>query len=670
MKHFFTLISSYLLLGLWCLQGQIVADSIAHNLELVQSNKVKAVRTGLDVSFKEIQQQTAWKTYDASFTTPPEKALWLSFEMENSSGDTIHNYLYSLNHYTTVYQEWGQGFKKMKNGYFVPLPQRANASENFFTKLTFLPFQKSQLYIRLAVKKVHSKITAPAIFSENSYWEFALSNYKEQAYSIGFIYFYIISLFTILIFALVFWIRLRDNLYLHYLGYLVFQLVYGFLALRGTLAPVGNFFNYFPKLADDLMEPVQFAFIGFYVFFILKLLRVKNYDQLLASILKYLGLACFGYAIAQFLFTQLFYDGEVSQQVFTWVRLIILPLNFVLIFWIIYKVKHPLLVYFIVGQTFFFIGALLASYIGYFSQGSMFNFKEAANIVFQIGLLAEVYCFSLALGKNMFLLQKEKEEVNAGFIAQLQENQQLQKNMNRELDKKVNEKTEELIQLYSEIEQEKQQKIEDDFMKKIQETEMIVLRAQMNPHFIFNSMTAIKNLIMTGRNDAAMTYLDDFSSLLRDILENSNREKITVEEEFEFIKLYLSLEKSRMGPELNYSLQVSSKEELSQYHIPPLLLQPLVENAIWHGLHPSLKAEKKLSIVFDTSTRLKITIEDNGIGRAASDKREKVHKSMGTKIVKDRLALYNHLREETIHFKITDLEEDGIVLGTRITLTY
>lgn len=88
----------------------------------------------------------------------------------------------------------------------------------------------------------------PAIHSETSYWEFSRNVYQSQSKSIGFIYFYIVSIFTILAFSLVFWLRLSGKLYLYYLGYLLFQLVYGFLILRYTLAPIGNFFEYIPKV--------------------------------------------------------------------------------------------------------------------------------------------------------------------------------------------------------------------------------------------------------------------------------------------------------------------------------------------------------------------------------------------------------------------------------------
>lgn len=497
---------------------------------------------------------------------------------------------------------------------------------------------------------------------------------KSEMNTIAFLYFYIITMITILVFAIIFWFLLKENLYLYYLGYLFFQLIYGFLVLADTAAPMGNYFQNIPEITEELFEPVQFVFIGFYIFFIINLLTVRKYDRLLAKILRYLGWFCFLYAISRFVLSHYLQDLELSETAFVVVRLFILPINLILIFWIIYKVKHPLLNYFIVGQSFFFIGALLGSIIGSINMegmlGNMLNFKESANVVFQSGLLVEVYCFSLALGQNVFILQKEKEKANNELIAQLQENWLLQESMNRDLDEKVQEKTTELIQLYSEIEREKEQKIISDFTQKIKELEMVALRSQMNPHFIFNSLSAIKNLIMISRNDAAIAYLDDFSCLLREILKSGDRKSITVEEELEIIELYLSLEQNRMGIGFNYEIDYSSRKELSQYEIPPLLLQPIVENAIWHGLQPSLKAQKNLKIIFDTTTNLKIIIEDNGIGRKASSKKKKLNNSMGTRIVKDRLTLYNYLNHKGIFLKITDLEEDGNILGTRITLTY
>jgi sensor histidine kinase YesM len=242
--------------------------------------------------------------------------------------------------------------------------------------------------------------------------------------------------------------------------------------------------------------------------------------------------------------------------------------------------------------------------------------------------------------------------------------------MRVELDRKINQKTEELIQLYSKIEKQKAEQLKISFTQKLQEMEMLALRSQMNPHFLFNSLNSIKHLIMTSRNEDAISYLDDFSTLLRSILYNSNREIISVEEELEIIKLYLSLEKNRMGDTFNYTIDVSSIEELSQFNIPPLLLQPFVENAIWHGLRPSQSGQKLLKITFDTSDILKIIIEDNGIGRKASSTENKTHKSMGMEITRERLALFNHSNETSIKLEIIDLESENKPLGTKVVLTY
>lgn len=650
-----------------------MVDASTYSIVLVNNKNVEALRTGMESTFEDIRRETDWKPYDSTYTATPKTAVWLKFELENKSKDTIINYLYSSSYFNIVYQQSNSEADDLEKNFFVPVPERMNLPTSLFTALRLLPFQKSEVYVKLGANNAIAP-NIPEIYSQIKYLEFSSNNYHNQVIPIGIIYFYIISLITIFVFALVFWLRLLEKLYLYYLGYLLFQLVYGFAVLRYTVAPIGNFFKDIPELANDLFEPVQFIFIGFYVLFILQLLQVKEYDKLLAKALYYLALFCFFYAVFNFSISHFLNDFKYMGMVYLIIRSIILPLNLLLIFWIIYKVKHPLLIYFIVGQSFFFIGSILSTYIAFtnthYIPGHFFNFKESPNIIFQMGLLAEVYCFSLALGKNVFILQKEKEKTSADLIEQLQKNQQIQEHMNRDLDQKVNEKTYELISLYSQIEREREQKTKDDFIKKIRETEMMALRSQMNPHFIFNSMNAIKNLIMTSRNEDAINYLDDFASLLRSILQNSNREKITVEDELEILELYLSLEKSRMDTDFSYTIQVTCKEELSQFEIPPLLLQPIVENAIWHGLHPSLKTEKKLTIIFDTTKNLIISIEDNGVGRKESAKKKKLHDSMGNSIVQDRLSLYNHLNDHTIHLKITDLEEDDQVLGTRTTLTY
>lgn len=668
------LLSFFFIVGIYSLAAQILADSITTPKGLVNHSEVEALRTNREVTYEDIEQSNQWQPYDSTYNTTPDLAVWLRFNLENNTEDTIRTYIYTKDQYIDLYVKSKFETEHLKNGYLVSLSERDNKVESYFTEIVLQPLQKSVCFIKLTNDYYFSNPSYPILYSRVDYLDATYRASQRESSSIGFIYFYLITLCCIFIFVLVFWIRLQQRLYFYYLGYLFFQIVYALLVLRTTSAIVANVFLYLPRLSRPIFEPVQFTFVGFYIFFILHLLEINKRYKILSKILYYFGVFCFIYAAAHAIFNYYFMHLDIGVSIFSIIRFIVLPLNFVLIIWILYEVRHPLLKYFIVGQTLFFIGSVLSFYLAYtgaFKEpDSIFNFPKSLNIIFQIGLLGEVYCFSIAIGENIFLLQKDKEKTSQKLIDQLQQNRVLQENMNVELDKKVNEKTGELIQLYSRIEKQKEAEIKSNFTKRIEDMEMLALRSQMNPHFIFNSLNALKNLIMKSRIDDAVVYLDDFSELLRSILQNSTKNIITLEEELEILELYLSLEKNRIGDSFSYSINAPSREELSQYTIPPLLLQPFVENAIWHGLNPSEKDEKWLNISFDTSHHLKITIEDNGIGRIASGKTEKMHKSMGTDITKERLSLYNHTNDAKVLLTILDIEEEGIPLGTRITLTY
>ncbi|GAA4804932.1 histidine kinase [Litoribaculum gwangyangense] len=664
----------FICFGIYSLNAQIVLDSIKAIQSLVNNDQVEALVINREVSYNNVKKYKNWQPYDSTFTTSPKLALWVRFTVKNTSNKPANIYLYAADNFVDVFIENKQQTEHLKNGYLASLGERDNKIESYFTQIELPPLQSTLCYVKLSNDYVLSKTYYPLLYSTESYLDFAYKTSKLYTKPVGFIYFYLTTLCCIFVFVLVFWFRLQQRLYFYYLGYLLFQIIYAFLVLRTTTATVANIFLYAPAFSQLIFEPVQFAFIGFYIFFILNLLEINKYNKTLSKVLIYFGVFCFFYAFARFIFNYYFKDLQLGEIVFSAVRFIILPLNFVLIIWIIYKVKHPLLKYFIIGQSLFFIGSILSFYLAYselfLDPNSIFNFPQSRNIIFQIGLLGEVYCFSIAIGENIFLLQKEKNLTSQKLIDQLQENKVLQENMNQELDKKVKQKTEELIHLYSEIEKQKEAEIKSEFTRRIQDMEMLALRSQMNPHFIFNSLNALKNLIMISDKEGATSYLDNFSVLLRSILQNSTKDVITVEEELEILELYLSLEKNRIEDSFNYTIEIHSRELLSQYNIPPLLLQPFVENAIWHGLNPSEKAEKQLTIIFDTTKALKITIQDNGIGRKASGNSKKMHKSMGTDITKERLSLFNHTNDINLHLTILDLEENGIPSGTKIILNY
>lgn len=645
---------------------------------LIGNNEVKALYSNRGESFKSVLQKDFNQVYDTSFVPVFEKDVWIQFTVVNMDTFSDDYYVYSKDAYFDVFVQTDTGWQIQRNGYLQPLKERAYKENNFFLPIHLHPFKPIQVYIRLQTSNYVRSNQFPILCNKMLFYEVRVQEAAYNQTGTTFTLIYLSGLIMISFFILILYISIRKPVYIYYLFYLLFQILYSLLIFARTPLKFMNIALYFPVVGYAIVEGVQFFFIGFYIFFILKLLEVNKYDKRLSHVMRWVGWICFAYAIFSIGHNSLFPDPYNIGLMFAIVRSIILPVNLLLIIWVIIKVKHPLIAYFVIGNIFFFIGSALSVYVSfsgiYKDPDSVFNFGNSLNTIFQMGLLGEVLCFAFAIAHHVRLIQVEKEASSKAYIAQLNENQSIQENMNIELDKIVKEKTTELIAVYSDIEKQREKEIKHEFTQKIKGMEMLALRAQMNPHFLFNSMNAIKHLIMTERSEDAMNYLDDFSSLLRGVLQNSKRETITVEDELEILELYLSLEKGRLGGDLNFSISVDNKDILSQYPIPALLLQPFVENAIWHGLKPSKETDKWLKIHFSTQENLIITISDNGIGRKESQATEGVkkqlHKSYGIQITQERLALFNHFNDLKISLQVNDLDPSQIETGTLVTFTY
>jgi LytS/YehU family sensor histidine kinase len=205
--------------------------------------------------------------------------------------------------------------------------------------------------------------------------------------------------------------------------------------------------------------------------------------------------------------------------------------------------------------------------------------------------------------------------------------------------------------------------------KRLRETEMIALRSQMNPHFIFNSLNTVRSFILQNDTANANKYLSKFSKLLRQILNFSRSNVIMLTEELETVRLYIELESARFESGFRYEINVPEALETDAIPIPPLLLQPYVENAIWHGLRHSIKAEKVLVInVVEQEGTLTISILDNGVGRKEAEKlKSETKDSLGTKITQERIELFNFNENSTLRVETKDAASGG---GTEVILTY
>jgi len=196
------------------------------------------------------------------------------------------------------------------------------------------------------------------------------------------------------------------------------------------------------------------------------------------------------------------------------------------------------------------------------------------------------------------------------------------------------------------------------------------LRTQMNPHFIFNALNSVNNFIAKNDELNANKYLVRFSKLMRSILDNSDLDFIPLSKEIEVLELYLQLENMRFPDKFNFKFEVDKNIDIKQFEIPPMLIQPHIENAIWHGLRYK-EQDGELSVrLRQEGDFLKITVEDNGIGRTKSKElktdNQKATKSRGIKNTEKRMEILSKIYKQKIRIEISDVEADGS--GTRVEI--
>lgn len=199
------------------------------------------------------------------------------------------------------------------------------------------------------------------------------------------------------------------------------------------------------------------------------------------------------------------------------------------------------------------------------------------------------------------------------------------------------------------------------------------LRSQMNPHFIFNSLNSIKLLVQESKNEKAVQYLTTFTKLLRGLLNNADKSTITLHEELETCKLYLSLEALRFNDGFSYSINTDAAVDLRSIEVPALILQPFVENAIWHGLMPK-KGDRLLEIsVTQLQHWVICSIDDNGIGRtaAAQANTNRAYSSKGMELTHNRMSINDKLNETESRIIIHDkYNAEGEPRGTRVEIMF
>ena len=409
--------------------------------------------------------------------------------------------------------------------------------------------------------------------------------------------------------------------------------------------------------------------------FILEILQLKTKYPRIALATKW-------FLFAQFLIAALYTMAWIVNKQYTSIFVVIYPyhqslLLLVMFGWVWYlatirkgfyrfiffgaiTIFTAFTLYFLV--QFFNLYYLLPRWIDTDKRGSVNHFM-------QIALVIDMCFYFTGLAYRDREVERDKLVFQDQLIKQLEANKQLQEKFTTALEQQVSEKTNELIQQRQELETEKEAKLLAEFNRKFSESELKALRSQMNPHFVFNILNTIESYALENNKESASIMIRKFSRLTRLVLENSMNQLVSFENDWRSLQLYIELEQMRYADEFMVTYKVQQQIMEQGYFIPPMIIQPFVENAILHGLRNKHGINGKLNLSATVSNGyIIVQVDDNGIGRtkaALLKLNNPIHKkSLGIKVTQDRIAIFNNLNQDRkAKVEIQDLPE-----GTRVII--
>ena len=351
----------------------------------------------------------------------------------------------------------------------------------------------------------------------------------------------------------------------------------------------------------------------------------------------------------------------------------LLGLGFFLIFKVFKFYKNPFYQLIIIGSLF----VTFSTFSGVFYNiltGSDKLSLEAYSLML-IGGIPEIIFLSSALGYRLKLAYRERTQAQQELILQLQRNEQLANSVNEELERKVQERTAEIADKSVMLEKEREEKLMMEFDKQIAEAQLTALNAQMNPHFIFNCMNSIQKYILKNEKAKDLDFLQHFSELMRSVLDSSTKTKITLDEEISMLEKYILLEQQRLDHKFDYHIDIAHDLQTDFFEVPGMIIQPYIENAIWHGLMN--KPDKgKLSLSFEKENgSIRCIVEDNGVGRKRaaelSMQNSVTRKSYGMNISQKRMELLQKENLDIPEIQVEDLGHNGHPgSGTRVIIHF
>lgn len=584
------------------------------------------------------------------------QATWLTFTISNEHPtDTLNFYFHSgISELTTVY--YNNRSIGTTGVYNIPTVDRPN---RHFLPIAILPCSEQTYWVRSVILISSVSPIVSQLYTPDAVRRLLQSdaiNLPPLLLVMGIL---VGCLLFMTGYASYYYFISRDRSFLYYVLYVGSCLISAIthVDIRFGLAWV---YPYLHQTRFPLSTPL---IIAFYVIFIGHLLQLKIW---LPS-RKNLVLPLFLVLIAQQAITlfEFFYGRPLFVSNFYY-RFHLVPsgICLLILLWLIFKSNSHVKNYLMAGSLSLVVISLIPSFANFY----VFNISRLGDYFLNylqfwsyLGLVVECFCFALALAYRARLVELEKNR--------------LQQNYTQQLRAELNKRTKEIEHKNKELEEQHIKQLKNEFEQKLAETEMTALRAQMNPHFIFNCLNSIKFFATPDNTELAAEYLTKFSRLIRLVLENSRLQKIPLQNELDALDLYLQMEVMRFNHKLSYQIQLQPEIDKEFIEIPPLLVQPYVENAIWHGLmHKKTGGNVIVRIEQSAGDFLKVTITDDGIGRAKAamleSKSATRHKSFGMKVTSERIRLINQLYKSGTDVQVLDLmDSHQEACGTQVIIT-
>jgi sensor histidine kinase YesM len=474
-----------------------------------------------------------------------------------------------------------------------------------------------------------------------------LQTFSQQINENGFTIFVSGILFTLSTYHFMLYFQHKNKAYLFYALYTFFVLLHSYY--RADYFFVNEIMNPLTPHIKFFHASIKWSYSTLYLLFAISFIDLHKYNLIWDIRIKTTIQFSVFFIVATSILSYFLNSQKYTEYAFNFFFMPILFVFFIIVLVLIRKVKMITKNYLFVGFVVFFVLAIttqILDFIGY-----------SYRIIFYTGIVFEATLFALGLGAKQRSVLVEKNTAQRKLIKEHKRNLNLKEQIEIQLDNEVDNKTKEIIALTKRKEEEHKKKLALDYSKKTLNLRMKALQTQMNPHFLFNSLNSIKHFIIKNKKEDASFYLSKLSKLIRKILDNSQLKEISLEEELDIMELYLKVENIRLDKQIRLEVDIVEGFDTEKVKIPPMVLQPFIENAIWHGLALK-KGEKEILIrVIKKPISIQITITDNGIGRerAAILKAAKLieKKSLGIELTRQRLEAFTEYfpNKATIKFK-------------------